>query len=459
MAKKPIGETSGKQPRVVIVGGGFGGLQIAKALRDAPAAVVLFDRRNYHLFQPLLYQVATAELSPANIAAPLRKILRKQKNTDVVLGEVTGVDFDNRIVSFDGGEIEYDYLVLATGARQSYFGHDDFQAHAPGLKSIDDALEMRRRILLAFEEAEWEADEDARRAKLTFVVVGGGPTGVELAGAIMEIASHTLPSEFRNIDTKTARVILIEGSPRLVAAMPEDLSNRVHRVLEEMGVEIRLHTIVTKVDETGICIGDEHLPAENVFWAAGVQGQPLAHALGVELDRGGRVIVGPDLSIPGHPNVFVIGDAAHATDAETGSPVPGVAQGAIQAGRYVAEQIQRELRGGDPKDRPGFRYHDKGSMAMIGRGHAVAAIGNRHYGGLLGWLTWSFVHVMFLVGFGNKLFVMWDWFWNYIRHTRQARLITGDPKFRLKKFLGEATKPTSTTEDVDPIDAATEQQT
>lgn len=434
MNNKPIGQRGGKVPRVVIVGGGFAGLKIAKELGTAPAAIVMIDRRNYHLFQPLLYQVATAELSPANIAAPLRKILGQQKNTDVVLGEVTGADFDKRVVRFNGGEVSYDYLVLATGVRQSYFGHDEFQPFAPGLKSIDDALEMRRRILLAFEEAEWEADEASRRAKLTFIIVGGGPTGVELAGAIMDIASRTLPSEFRNIDTKTARVILIEGSPRLVSAMPEDLSKRVHRVLEEMGVEIRVHTIVSQVDDTGVYVGEEHIPAENVFWAAGVQGQPLAHALGVEIDRGGRIVVGPDLSLPGHPDVFVVGDAAHATDAATGNPVPGVAQGAIQAGRFVAAQIKRELAGGKPQDRPAFRYHDKGSMAIVGRGHAVAAIGKKHYGGLLGWLTWSFVHVMFLVGFGNKLFVMWDWFWNYIRHTRQARLITGDPKFRLKQF-------------------------
>ncbi|TWU13474.1 NADH dehydrogenase-like protein [Symmachiella macrocystis] len=455
MDRNPQHKNGTSPPRVVIVGGGFGGLQIATALGKSQAAVILIDRRNYHLFQPMLYQVATAELSPANIAAPLRSILRKQKNTDVVLGEVTSVDLDQKIVRFNGGEISYDYLVLATGVRQSYFGHDEFAPFAPGLKSIDDALELRRRILLAFEEAEWEADEASRRAKLTFVIVGGGPTGVELAGAIMDIASNTLPSEFRNIDTKTARVILIEGSPRLIAAMPEDLSKRVHKALEEMHVEIRLHTIVTNVDDTGVYIGDEHVPAENVFWAAGVQGQALAHELGVEIDRGSRIVVGPDLSIPDHPEVFVVGDAAHATDATSGKPVPGVAQGAIQSGRFVAEQIKRELEGGDPKNRPAFSYHDKGSMAMIGRGNAVAAIGKRHFGGLLGWLTWSVVHVMFLVGFGNKLTVMCDWFWNYIRHTRQARLITGDPEFQLKQFgTGGKTDATPTPSQTDEVDAA-----
>ncbi len=440
MIRQPEQQSGTTRPRIVIVGGGFAGLNVAKSLRNAPVSIVLIDRRNYHLFQPLLYQVATSELSPANIAAPIRKILRNQENAEVLLDEVTGIDFDQKQVKIEGGELAYDYLVVATGVRQSYFGHDEFQPYAPGLKSIDDALEIRRRLLLAFEEAEWEADEEARRAKLTFIIVGGGPTGVELAGAIMDLASNTLPKEFRNIDTKTARVILIEGSPQLVAAMPEDLRSSAQKVLESMGVEIRLQTRVTEVNDSGVIIGEEHLAAENVFWAAGVQGQAFAKTLGVETDRGGRIVVGPDMSIPDHPEVFVVGDAAHATDAATGNPVPGVAQGAIQTGRFVAEQIQRELKGGDAKDRPAFRYHDKGSMAMIGRGNAVAAIGKRHFGGFLGWLTWSLVHVFFLVGFGNKLLVMFDWFWNYIRHTRQVRLITGDPEVHLKHFRSSDTE-------------------
>jgi NADH dehydrogenase len=426
-------------PRVIILGGGFAGLHAAKQLRKAPVAITLIDRRNYHLFQPLLYQVATAELEPANIAAPIRSILRKQQNVEVALGEVTGVDLTRRVVLFDGGEEPFDYLIIATGARQSYFGHDEFRAHAPGLKSIDDALEIRRRVLLAFEEAEWEADAESRRAKLTFVVVGGGPTGVELAGAITDVATETLPSEFRHIDKQTARVILVHGGKRIMEPMPEDLSARAHQVLEKMGVEIRLESYVTSVDEDGVTIGDEKIEAENVLWAAGTQGQDVVKSLGVELDRAGRVVVGADMAIPDHPNVFVVGDAAHATDATTGKPVPGLAQGAIQTGRFVAKIIASEA-GGGAQPRPAFSYHDKGSMAMIGRGNAVAAVGKRHFSGFLGWLTWNFVHAMFLVGFGNKLLVLGSWFWNFVRHKRRARLITGDPEVHIKQLEGATLK-------------------
>ena len=420
------------RPHVVIIGGGFGGLHAAQGLSATAARVTLYDRRNYHLFQPLLYQVATAELEPNNIAFPIRKILNKQKNCDVALGEVSSIDLKMRQISVNGGKVSYDYLVIATGARQSYFGHDEYRSSAPGLKSVDDALEIRRRVLLAFEEAEWEEDEASRQAKLTFVIVGGGPTGMELAGAIMELASKTLPDDFHNIDTRCARIILIQGADRLVPGMPEDLARRAQGVLEKAGVEIRLNTLVTEVSDEGVAIGAERIAAENIFWAAGVQGQAVSGTLGVDLDRSSRVLVGPDMALPEYPEVFVIGDAAAATDTATGDPVPGVAQGAIQAGDFVARIIARELKGKKPVARPTFRYHDKGSMAMVGRGNAIAAIGKTHLGGFVGWLAWNFVHAMFLIGFGNKLIVIFEWFWNYVRHTRQSRLITGDPEVHIK---------------------------
>ena len=420
------------RPHVVIIGGGFGGLHAAKGLKEEPVSITLIDRRNYHLFQPLLYQVATAELEPNNIAFPIRKILCKQKNCDVALGEVAAIDLDRKCVSVNGAEIFYDYLVVATGARQSYFGHDEYREHAPGLKSVDDALEIRRRVLLAFEEAEWEEDKAAQMAKLTFVIVGGGPTGMELAGAIMELASKTLPKDFHNIDTANARVILIQGADRLVPSMPEDLAQQAQQVLEKAGIEIRLNTLVTDVTDEGVVIGEERIVAENIFWAAGVQGQAVAKTLGVEIDRGGRVVVRSDLSVSNHPEAFVIGDAAAAIDAATNQPVPGVAQGAIQAGDFVARIIRKDLKGVSLEDRPAFSYHDKGSMAMVGRGNAIAAIGKTHLDGFLGWLAWNLVHAMFLVGFGNKMIVFFDWFWNYVRHTRQSRLITGDPEVHIK---------------------------
>lgn len=429
-----MNSTASELPRVVVIGGGFAGINAVKALRNTAVEVDLVDKRNYHLFQPLLYQVATGELDPANIAAPIRKILWKQKNAHIALGEVTNIDFEKKLVQFDGGELDYNYLVIATGAQQSYFGHDEFRVHAPGLKSIDDALEIRRRIFLAFEEAEWEADAEARQKKLTFVIVGGGPTGVELAGAIKEVASETLPKEFRKITKDSARVILVDGGPRLVGPMPEDLSQRALQVLEKMGVEVQLNVHVSDVTQEGVVINDETIHAENVFWAAGVQGQDLAKKLDAESDRGSRIVVGPDLSIPGHPEVFVVGDAAHATDAKTGKPVPGLAQGAIQTGCFVAEIIKSEIEGNAPQERPQFHYYDKGSMAMIGRGNAIAAIGKVHYGGFLGWISWNLLHVMFLIGFRNRFKVMLDWFWNYVWRTRRSRLITGDPEVHIKKL-------------------------
>ncbi len=432
---------SSNLPRIVVIGGGFAGINVVKSLKDVPVEIDLIDKHNYHLFQPLLYQVATGELDAANIASPIRKILWKQKNVHVALGEVTAIDFDKKLVQFDGGELDYDYLVIATGAQQSYFGHDEFRAHAPGLKSIDDALEIRRRLFLAFEEAEWEADIEARKKILTFVIVGGGPTGVELAGAVKEVASETLPREFRNIHCGMARVILVDGGSRLVGPMPEDLSAMAQKVLEKMGVEIHLNVHVTDVTAEGVVIGEETIPAENVFWAAGVQGQDLAKTLKTEIDRGSRIVVGPDLSIPDHPEVFVVGDAAHATDATTGKPVPGLAQGAIQSGRFVAEIIKAEIAGNAPQERPRFSYHDKGSMAMIGRGNAIAAIGKIHYGGILGWISWNILHVMFLVGFRNRFKVMLDWCWNYIWKTRRSRLITGDPEVHIKQLYSEHQQP------------------
>lgn len=435
-----MNHSSSELPRVVVIGGGFGGINVVKALKNTATEVDLVDKRNYHLFQPLLYQVATGELDATNIAVPIRKILWKQKNARVALGEVTAIDFDKKLVKFDGGELDYDYLVIAIGAQQSYFGHDEFRSFAPGLKSIDDAQEIRRRLFLAFEEAEWEADEEARRKILTFVIVGGGPTGVELAGAIKEVASDTLPKEFRNIDKNSSRVILVDGGPRLVGPMPEDLSKRAKEVLEKMGVEIQLNVHVNDVNTEGVVIGDETIKAENVFWAAGVQGQDLAKTLDAEIDRGSHIVVGPDLSIPGHPEVFVVGDAAHATDAKTGKPVPGLAQGAIQTGRFVAQIIKAEIEGNAPKERPQFSYFDKGSMAMIGRGNAIAAIGKIHYGGFLGWVSWNLLHVMFLIGFRNRFKVMLDWVWNYVWRTRRSRLITGDPKVRIKKLYSEHDK-------------------
>ena len=414
-------------PRVVIVGGGFGGLYAARALRRAPAAVTLADRSNHHLFQPLLYQVATAALSPANIAVALRRVLRRQRNVSVVMAEAVAVDLRRKRVELQGGALDYDYLVLATGATHSYFGHDDWAAHAPGLKTLDDALEIRRRMLLSYEAAERETDPDRREALLTFVVVGGGPTGVELAGALAEIARHVLLRDFRRIDPAAARVVLVEAGPRLLPAFPADLSQAALERLQRMGVQVRLGIAVTGIDGRGVALGAERIESRCVLWAAGVQASPLARSLGVPLDRAGRVPVEPDLSVPGAPEVFAIGDLA-AMKMPDGRPVPGVAPAAIQSGRHAARNIRRLLRG--EKTEP-FRYLDKGSLATIGRAAAVAQIGRLHLSGFIAWVLWLVVHILTLIGFRNRFIVLIEWAVVYLRYERGARLITGGAQPRL----------------------------
>jgi NADH:ubiquinone reductase (H+-translocating) len=424
---------SNSPPRVLIVGGGFAGLAAAKALAKAPVEATLLDRRNHHVFQPLLYQVATASLSPADISSPIRTVLRGQQNCQVAMADVQGVDVARRRLLLQGGYIEYDYLILAAGATHSYFGHDEWADLAPGLKSIEDATEMRRRILLAFESAEYEESDEARRAALTFGIVGAGPTGVELAGAIKEIAGQTLPKDYKHIDTRTTRVILFEGADRLLPSFHQKLSVRARRDLERMGVEVRLKSIVTNITGEGIYVGDEFIPVRNVFWAAGVKANPLGQSLGVPLDRSGRVIVGPDLSIPGHPEVFVAGDLAAARSADTGEPVPGVAQGGIQMGHYAGRTIARETAGrSTPADRRPFVYRDKGSMAVIGKAKAVAQIGRHNVGGFVAWLLWGGVHIAFLIGFRNRVQVLLSWFWNWMLNARDARLITGDARLEIE---------------------------
>jgi len=427
----------GGRPRVVIVGGGFGGIEAARALADAPVEVLMIDRRNYHLFQPLLYQVATAALNPSDIAAPIRRVFRRQRNVNVLLAEVTAVDLARRQVRIDQLPVAYDHLVLAAGSTHSYFGHDEWEQRAPGLKTIDDATEIRRRFLLAFEAAEMEADDESRKASLTFVVVGGGPTGVELAGAMTEIARNIIPPDFRHVDTRTARVILIEGLPRVLPGMPERCSADALEQLRSLGVEVMLETRVTDVHADGVHCGDTFVAAHNVFWAAGVKASPLGETMGVELDRAGRVKVAADLSVPGHPEVFVVGDQAAVEDPDNGGQVPGVAQGALQAGRFVGGLLRRELEaraaGTEPPARPRFRYHDKGSLATIGRNKAVAAIGSVRLRGLVAWLIWAGVHVLFLVNFRSKLAVATSWLWTYLFHDRGARLITGRSEVRVRK--------------------------
>ena len=407
---------------VLVVGGGFGGLYAARALARHPVQVVLIDRVNYHLFQPLLYQVATAALSPGEIAEPLRAVLRKNRNVEVLLGEVTTIDVHRRCVKLeDGGELAYDYLVLATGARHSYFAHPEWEAAAPGLKSLADALEMRRRILLAFELAERERDQAARQALLTFVVIGGGPTGVELAGAIAEIARHTVSEDFRTFDPRQARVILLERGERILEQYPPDLSASARRALERLGVEVRTGKGATDVTSTYVRTNGEAIPTRTALWAAGVLASPLGRQLGVEVDRSGRVPVAPDLSVPSHPEIFVIGDLASLRDAR-GKMLPGVAPVAIQQGQAAAENIWRSVQG---KPRRRFHYVDRGSMATIGRAAAVAEIRALHLSGFLAWVAWLVVHIFWLIGFENRLLVMVQWAWSYLSYERGARLITG----------------------------------
>ena len=423
-------------PRVVIIGGGFGGLEVAKRLARAPVQTTLIDRRNYHLFQPMLYQVANAALSPTDIASSIRQILRHVSNCRVVLATATGIDVTKQLVQVGPVGLKYDYLVLAAGATHAYFGNEQWADLAPGLKTLEGATEIRRRILLAFETAEYEGAEDSRRAELTFAVVGGGPTGVELAGAIKEIASQCLTPDFRNIDTKTTRVILIQSNDRLLPQFDPKLSLRAQQDLEAMGVEVRLNSRVTDVTPDGLRIGDQFVPARNVLWAAGVAASPLGANLGVTTDRSGRVPVGPDLSLPGHPELFVIGDMAAAKSADSQQPVPGVAQGALQMGRHVASIIAAETAGRRSPRKP-FVYRDKGSMATIGKAKAVVQIGRWRFGGFPAWLLWGGIHIFFLVGFRNRIVVSAKWLWNWMIGARDARLIMGDAQLRIGKLLDE----------------------
>ncbi len=479
-------------PRVVIVGAGFGGLNAAQALARAPVQITVIDRQNFHTFQPLLYQVATAGLSPGEIAAPIRSILRSHKNIEVLMAEVTGFDLDRHTVKTSDTEIAYDYLIVAAGATHSYFGHDEWEPYAPGLKTIEDALEIRRRVLLAFELEERQAAAGGTAVPLNFVVVGGGPTGVELAGTLAEIARHALAHEFRSIDPARTHILLIEGGPRILPAYAEDLSRSAQEQLNHLGVEVRTSTLVTQIEPGAVCTGNTRLPATVILWAAGVAASPLGKNLGAETDRAGRVLVHSDLSIPGHPEVFVIGDLAAAKD-EHGKMLPGVAPVAIQQGRFVAKLIRKELtsppaagpgkasgaplladfarsgyfdspptdrsvlpgapsfsrpsrEGGDFDSRPAFHYWDKGSLATIGRAAAVAEFGRIHISGFIAWLSWLFVHILFLIGFRNRLIVFIQWAWSYVTYERGARLITGSTTLPGWKPTPEVRSPASTTD-------------
>jgi NADH:ubiquinone reductase (H+-translocating) len=415
--------TNSGVPRIAIIGAGFGGLNAAKALAKAPVRVTVIDRKNHHTFQPLLYQVATAGLSPGEIAAPIRSILSSERNVEVLMGDVTGFDLERRIVHTREVEIPYDYLIVAAGARHSYFGHEEWESLAPGLKTIEDALEIRRRVLLAFELAERQVAAGEGEAPLNFVVVGGGPTGVELAGTLAEISRHALAHDFRAIDPARTHILLLEGGPRVLAAYPDDLSRSAEEQLEQLGVEVRTSTVVTQVEPGAVCLGDTRLPATVVLWAAGVAASPLGKALGAPVDRAGRVPVAADLSLPGHPEVFVIGDLAAAKD-EHGHLLPGVAPVAIQEGHYVGKIIRQEVSG-KSKVRPAFHYWDKGSVATIGRAAAVAQFGRIHISGFIAWLSWLFIHILYLIGFRNRVLVFIQWAWSYVTYERGARLITG----------------------------------
>jgi NADH dehydrogenase len=437
-----------KLHRVVIVGGGFGGLNAAQALASASVSITVIDRKNHHTFQPLLYQVATAGLSPGEIAAPIRSILRRHKNVEVLMAEVTGFDLERRVVQTavqtgshnaaqnEVQEIPYDSLIVAAGASHAYFGHDEWEVFAPGLKTIEDALEIRRRVLLAFELAERRASaaenahgenhdvQNPANDPLNFVVVGAGPTGVELAGTLAEICRHALAQDFRAIDPRRARIHLIEGGPHVLPAYPEDLSRSALEQLQRLGVEVLTSTMVTNVEPGVIYMGDTKMDAAVILWAAGVAASPLGKKLGVPIDRAGRVLVNPDLSLPEHPEVFVIGDLVALKDA-SGKLLPGVAPVAIQEGRYVAKLIRREIRGEKPAPRPPFHFFDKGSLATIGRSAAIAQFGKIHISGFMAWLAWLFVHILFLIGFQNRILVFIQWAWSYFTYERSARLITG----------------------------------
>ncbi len=428
-------------PRVVIIGAGFGGLNAAQGLGKAAARITVIDRKNHHTFQPLLYQVATAGLSPGEIAAPIRSILAPYKNVDVLLGEVTSIDLEQRTVATADLNLDYDYLIVAAGAGHSYFGHDEWEPFAPGLKTIEDALEIRRRVLLAFELAERQAAAGEMNAPLNFVVVGGGPTGVELAGTLAEICRHALAHEFRAIDPARTHILLIEGGPRVLPSYPEDLSRSAEEQLRRLGVEVKTSTMVTQIEPGAVHFGGTRMPAAVVLWAAGVAASPLGKKLGIPVDRAGRVLVQPDLSLPGHSEVFLIGDLAAAKD-ERGRMLPGVAPVAIQEGRFVAKLIRREVNEKKPAvKRPRFRYWDKGSLATIGRAAAVADFGKIHISGFVAWLSWLFVHIWFLIGFRNRLLVFIQWAWSYVTYERGARLITGSTD--LPGWSGSTASPTA----------------
>jgi NADH:ubiquinone reductase (H+-translocating) len=408
-------------PHVVILGGGFGGLEAARRLKSAPVRITLVDRHNHHLFQPLLYQVATAALSPGDIASPIRWIMRHQRNTQVLLAGARSIDVEKRKVFLDRGELNYDYLIVATGATHAYFGHDDWAQAAPGLKTLDDALNIRRRVLLAFEAAEMETDPVVQRRLLTFIIVGGGPTGVELAGALAEIARHALAHEFRSINPGTARIVLIEAAPSLLSAFPGKLRLAAEQSLSRLCVEVRKNTAVTQISQDAVQLGSERIEAGTILWAAGVAASPLGKSLGVPLDRAGRVVVEPSLALAGHPEVFVIGDLATFTH-QGGKPLPGTAPVAKQQGRHAAENICHALRGAPLLP---FRYLDRGNMATIGRGAGIADFGWLRISGAPAWLAWLFVHILFLIGFRNRLVVMIQWAWAYVSYQRNVRLITG----------------------------------
>jgi NADH:ubiquinone reductase (H+-translocating) len=413
---------SKQPPHVVIIGGGFGGLSAARSLARQNVRITLLDRKNHHTFQPLLYQVATAGLSPGDIAAPIRWILRGHKNVQVLMGEVTAIDLAARIVKLRDAEVTYDYLIVAAGASHSYFGHEEWEPYAPGLKTIEDATEIRRRVLLAFELAERQAAEGQGQIALNFVIIGAGPTGVELAGTLAEISRRALAHEFHSIDPRQTRILLLEGGPRVLPAYPDDLSKSAEEQLRKLGVEVHTSTKVTGVEADGVQIGEQRIPAAVILWAAGVAASPLGKKLGVSTDRAGRVLVEPDLSLPAHPEVFVIGDLAALKD-ERGNWLPGLAPVAIQQGRAAARAIEADLHG---KPRRPFHYVDKGSLATIGRAAAVGQIKKLHISGFIAWLGWLFVHVFYLIGFRNRLVVMIQWAWSYFTYERGARLITGD---------------------------------
>jgi NADH:ubiquinone reductase (H+-translocating) len=435
-------------PRVVIIGAGFGGLSAAKQLAGAPLDVTVVDQHNYHLFQPLLYQVATAALSPGDIASPIRSVLRHQRNANVVLAKVSGIDLARKEVVAEGRRLPFDYLIVATGAEHAYFGHESWAASAPGLKTIDDATYLRRRILLAFERAETEPDSAERRRLLNFVVVGGGPTGVEMAGAIAELAKRALAADFRAIDPRAARVILVEAAPRLLTPFDPALSEAARASLAQLGVEVRLGAGVTDCDGAGVTVGSERIETRTIIWAAGVKASPVAEWLGLASDQAGRVTVAPDLSVPGHPDIFVIGDVALAAGGD-GKPLPGVAPVAKQQGQYVARLLIARAEG---KSVPPFRYRDYGMLAAIGRKRAVAHLGRIKLTGFLAWLLWSVAHIYYLIGFRNRLIVALNWAWDYLTFQRGTRLITGVTGSRLEDV---AHAPAATSRDAPARDTAT----